>query len=398
MADIFGSLQNAGSGILGALGNAMQDMTIAQNPQLYAIKQQQQQQQNTYQALVPLIQQAYPSLPQQHQDALARAATLDPEIRKQITPNFNVRPELLETGTDPLTGQKTYSEKNFQSGHYSLAPVGQTQQGGQAGVPGAGPGDAGLSMQTFKDAVNNGVKGEDLYQHMPTGARDFVRSLVENRAQVSPMMLRNPQMLPYFQAANIIDPTFDQSTYHARQAAMTSWKSGKDAEAQKASNLAATHLADVLLPAMKALDNLPVPALNMLANPIEEHVLGLPAQKNFRIAAHAAAEEVSKVYKINNLSDTEIRAWESNLSENMSPSQMKGAVGTLVQLYKGGLQAMHDKRINGIGPMADSKLGPMITPTGQAGIDKLEKFVGGGDQAPPQGNALPGGWKVQVRP
>ena len=89
------------------------------------------------------------------------------------------------------------------------------------------------------------------------------------------------------------------------------------------------HVADVLIPAMKDLDNVGIPVLNRVANPIAENLFGTKEQGNFRTAAHAAAEEVSKIYKQNNLSDTEIRAWEQNLSEHMSPEQQRGEVELL---------------------------------------------------------------------
>jgi hypothetical protein len=386
-----------GGGILGLLtgqGAGPGGLAGAFSPALRQEAIQQQQLQATYQALGPLIQQAYPNLPAEHQNALARAATLDPEIRKQITPNLNQRPELVETGNDPLTGQKTFAEKNFQGGHYSLQQL-PTQQAGQAtGVPGAGPGDAGLSMETFKNAVNSGVKGDDLYQHMPTGAREFVRSLVENRAQVSPMMLRNPQMLPYFQAANIIDPTFDAANYPARQAGMKYWKGGPGSEVQKAANQAAIHLSDVLLPAIKNLDNVGIPILNSIANPIAEQAFGTKEQNNFRIAAEAAANEVAKIYRAGGkLSDSAVNEWRKNLNENMSPEQMKGAVATLRQLYQGGMEALHDKRINDVGSAAASKMGPLITEKGQKALDKIDAYIGGGQ--PSQAQQQPAAPQVQ---
>ena len=212
--------QGAGpGGLAGAFSPAIQQQAIGQ-----------QQLQATYQALGPLIQQAYPDLPPEHQQALARAAALDPEIRKQITPNLNVRPELQETGTDPLTGQKMFAEKQFQGGHYSLHQIPTQQPGQGAGAPGAGPGDAGSSMETFKNASQNGVAGEALYDYMPKGARETVKSMIEGRTQLSPMALRNPQMLPFLQAANIIDPTFDMANPGARSAALKDWKAGKGAE------------------------------------------------------------------------------------------------------------------------------------------------------------------------
>ena len=59
-----------------------------------------------------------------------------------------------------------------------------------------------------------------------------------------------------------------------------------------------------------------------------------------------------------------------------------------MKLYEGGLQALHDKRINGIGKMADDKMGPMVSDAGQKSLAKIQAFLGN-EQQPQQQTAAP---------
>ncbi len=358
-----------------------------------------QQQQATYDALIKSIGDA---LPPDKAHAIATAAALNPkEFGQFAQPYLDTAPKMVETGTDPLTGQKTYAQQRFQGGNITMSPIGNA---GPSGVFPAGPGAAGApgtagapgSMEAFKHATETGVTGEALYDYLPTGAKEFVKSLVEGRTNLSPMSLRNPAMLPFLQAAQVIDPQLDMNNPQARAAAIKDWRAGKGAESQRALNQALHHVADTMIPRMDAMANYSFTPANMLKNAAGE-VTGSDAPGNFRTAAHAVSEEISKIFKQNNLSDHEIRAWEQNLNPNMSPQQMKGEIKTLMELLNGGLEALNDKRLNGVGAVMHGRMGPMVTKTGQNDLQKIQDWVGGQQQpAATQPQAATSGAKPQT--
>jgi hypothetical protein len=107
---------------------------------------------------------------------------------------------------------------------------------------------------------------------------------------------------------------------------------------------------------------------------------------------------MSKVFKGANLSDSEIRHWEQNLSENMSPEQQKAQIAKLSELLHGSLQALEEKRVAAIGPMAAEKADPVIKPEGQKVLERIDSWLkgNGGSQAAPASGGLPSGWSVKV--
>ncbi len=365
--------------LLPAIANMISGFATGQraDPQGMAL----QQMQSTYDALLKA------GAPEH----IARAASQNPkEFGQYAAPYLDTAPKLLETGTDPLTGQKTYAQQRFQGGNISMSPLGNAGPSGvfptvgSMSAPSGAPGTAGApgSMEGFKKATESGVTGEALYDYLPTGAKEFVKSLVEGRTNLSPMSLRNPAMLPFMQAAQVIDPQLDMNNPQARAAAIKDWRAGKGAESQRALNQALHHVADTLIPRMENMANYSLTPVNMVKN-LAGEVTGSDNPGNFRTAAHAVSEEISKIFKQNNLSDHEIRAWEQNLNPNMSPQQMHGQVQTLMELLNGGLEALNDKRLNGVGAVMHGRMGPMVTETGQKDLAKIQSWVGGGQQQQP---------------
>jgi hypothetical protein len=242
------------------------------------------------------------------------------------------------------------------------------------------------------------VSGEALYDHLPAQMRGTVKAMIEGRQPLpSTAAMRSPATLALIDAAHAIDPTFDATSWAARQAGAKDFTSGKSAEMVRAANQTLAHVGS-LLDAMDNLKNGKVPALNALGNTINEQVWGTGEQGAFRTNAHAVAEEMSKVFKGANLSDAEIRHWEQNLSENMSPAQQKAQIAKLSELLHGSLAALEEKRVSAIGPMAAAKAGPVIKDEGQKVLERIDNWVkSNGAPAAPAKSALPSGWSVQVR-
>lgn len=159
----------------------------------------QQQQRATYQSLVGA------GVPRN----LAMAAALNPKVLETIAPAyFDTKPQLQETGQDPVTGQKTFSVYRPNQG--TLTPV----NGGSPQSPNSAPGG---SLGNFQKAIQDGVTGQDLYQYLPGGMAQTVKSMIEGRMPPpSTVAMRSPATMALINAANAIDPNFDATTWKAR--------------------------------------------------------------------------------------------------------------------------------------------------------------------------------------
>ena len=191
-------------------------------------------------------------------------------------------------------------------------------------------------------------------------------------------------------AAQQVDPTFDQTTWSGRVAGVKDFASGKSSEMVRSANQTLHHI-NGLLDSADALHNGNYPALNWAGNKLNE-ATGGGEPTSFVINAHAVADEMGKVFKGANLSDSEIHAWADNLSPNMSPAQQRAAVGKMTELLHGALDALDEKRVASIGQVAADKAGPIIKPEGQAVLKRIDAWLKAGNGA----GALPSGWTVKV--
>jgi hypothetical protein len=116
------------------------------------------------------------------------------------------------------------------------------------------------------------------------------------------------------------------------------------------------------------LDNSGVPVYNSVANAVTSH-LGNPQVSNFNSARDPAAEEFAALMKGGVPAEGEIQAARSNLSANMSPDQLHGAIGTMAAQVQSRISALQWRAQTALGPYA-SKV-PIITPEGQAALDTL---------------------------
>jgi hypothetical protein len=219
---------------------------------------------------------------------------------------------------------------------------------------------------------------EAYLKSMESGQGEMVRGLLENRLPLTAQAFSRKDS-PYpsaFASAAKIDSTIDPTTYLGRQAGQRDWAT-KGAESARALNQTISHQSDVLLDTMKGLDNTQNPLWNTITNWGSENVQGSGKVPAFRTSAHAVVDELGKVFKQNNLSDAEIKSWESNLPANMSPEQQRAQIGVFHKLMGGAMSSLEDKRRQAIGPWAAEKQLPLLSEPGKAGLKKLEEFARG---------------------
>ena len=125
---------------------------------------QQQQQRATRQALVGA------GVPQN----LAMAAALNPKVLETIAPAyFDTKPQLQETGQDPLTGQKSFGVYRPNQG--TLTPV---NGGGSATSP---TGQSTGFMSKGVSNVNSDLKGDDYLKQFSPEVQAAVKNYIEGR-------------------------------------------------------------------------------------------------------------------------------------------------------------------------------------------------------------------------
>ena len=316
----------------------------------------------------------------------ALLAVMNPEAGKTLINEALTNKEKYQViSEDPFAGKK-YGFVNDREQTVNGQPI--NAQGAVAG--------SSSPLADMEKAKAAGVQGEALYEYLPKQIAPMVRAMIEGRQPLpTGAAMRNPATLALIDAAHSVDPTFDATTWGARAAGAKDFTSGKSSEMVRAANQTLAHVGS-LLDSMDNLHNRSVPAWNYVANTANE-AMGGGQPGAFRTNAHAVAEEMSKVFKGANLSDSEIRHWEQNLSENMSPEQQKAQIAKLSELLHGSLQALEEKRVAAIGPMAAEKAGPVIKPEGQKVLERIDGWLNknGGSQGA-QTNSLPSGWSVKV--
>lgn len=372
-------------GILPAISNLISGVATGQRTDPVGQKQQmlRAQYDSTRQALISN------GMPPAQAASTAMLSVFNPEAAKTILPEALTNKEKYQIiSQDPLTGTQ-YGFVNERNKTVNGKPLNAqpTQQG-----------SGGLAA--IQQAQNAGINGEALYDYLPKAMAPTVRAMIEGRQPMpSTVAMRSPAVLAMIDAAHAIDPTFDATSWATRLAGRKDFEGGgKSSEMVRAANQTLSHVGS-LLTAMDNLKNRSVPAWNAVANTAQE-AMGAGEQGAFRTNAHAVAEEMSKVFKGANLSDAEIRQWEQNLTENLSPAQQRAQIGKLSELLHGSLQALEEKRLSSIGPMAAAKAGPLIKPEGQAVLKRIDEWLKNNGQSASGGAptaGLPGGWTVRVK-
>jgi hypothetical protein len=259
-----------------------------------------------------------------------------------------------------------------------VTPIGGDQTAGTAGQP---LGDTSLN-------------GDEYLKTLPSGLASNVQALVEGRMPVpSATSLKSRATQTLLQAAGQYEPGFDLTTWQGRVSGNKDfYGGGQSSKDIKSANQAISHMRS-LVDSAEGMNNTSSPMLNTAKNAWNTNVMGEGAQTQFQLNAHAVSEELSKVFKGANMSDAEIRAWESGLSPNMSPSQQRASIGKLTELLNGSLEALEDKRKDSLGERAAAKKGPLLSKEAQESLDYIRKWSAEASQHTAAPMGLPTGVK-----
>ncbi|MFI4971096.1 MAG: phage tail tip lysozyme [Hyphomicrobiales bacterium] len=293
-----------------------------------------------------------------------------------------------------LASMKKDNESKYKVSIGKDGRIMRVDQDGNVDVIGGNPAETNaLSPQMIPTWGNASLLGNDptkvtpdqqaaYLASMPGAQGDMVKAILENRMPITANAFTRKDS-PYpaaFAAAAKLDPTIDPTVYAARQAGQREWAT-KGAESARALNQTIAHQSDALIGSMQGLGNGGMPLANDVKNWWSEKVNGSGAVPGFRTSAHAVVDELGKVFKQNNLSDTELRKWEDNLPSDMSPDQQRTQISTFHTLMDGAMQSLEDKRKQAIGGWAAAKQAPLLSDRGRAGLQRLDDFAKGGAPA-----------------
>ncbi|KRQ11941.1 hypothetical protein AOQ73_05910 [Bradyrhizobium pachyrhizi] len=292
-------------------------------------------------------------------------------IRRAYEPDKE-KHSVVKIGQDAM-GREQYGTLNQATGE--IAPI---------KAPNAGTGDVGTGLPG--DLTKH---GPEYISSLPPLYQGTVQGLVEGTAQIPRITTKNQQQWQMlFDMAKQADPSFDSAKYPARVAGMKDFSGGgKSAEMVRAANQTIGHVGDLIEKA-DALHNRSFVPWNYATNKISS-AMGDDAAGNWVTNAHAVADEIGKLFKGNNLSDTEIKQWAENLTPNMSPQQQRGSIKNLMSLLQHSLDALEDKRTASIGQMASDKMGPLLTSKSKEILDRVMKWANGEAAAAPEASAAP---------
>lgn len=352
----------------GGLQNKLYEMAGIMNPSLApglnAIQnraQLAQSQRATYQSLIDS------GVP----EPTARAAALNPEVLKTIAGStFDTKPQF------GVIGQNKYGQNQYGF----IEPAKRT-------VTPAQP--VGAQQST---ADNSDLTGQDYLNSLDKGEQAIVKGMLEGRMQPpSSFALKSPLWSKRLEDAATVEPGFDMTKWTARVSGNKDfYGGGKSSEMVRAANQTIHHVG-ALVDSMDKLNNTQYPMVNTVGNIFNTKVMGKGAVTEFLPNAHAVAEEMSKVFKGANLSDAEIRQWEASLNQDMSPEQQRAAVGKLMTLLNGSLQALENKRKDSLGEALSAQKGPLLDKESQSTLEKVNKWIAGQKPAGPdqQRSAVP---------
>lgn len=387
MPGLFDSDPGGGSGLFQGLADRFNRAAVAAlNPTAYYQQQLQQQQlQATYNALRHLTP----------DDNLARAAALNPEILKQIAPELNTAPQLKETGTDPLTGQRNFGI--YRGGQSpSMSALSVQAQGGQPQTT-----STDQLFNTIEQGRTAGQPMEQLLQNVPNSIRSVVDALIKGKSIPSNLPPRGPSRDMVMRLAHAVDPTFDETLIPQRQTfahGMGQTNPSSNGGQKILLNTALQHGGE-LADALEELHNTngPLPTNWIGSGPVANVVNSIKntsanqggAVKKVNETAARASGEVGKLYSGSaGGGETERLNTAKDFSKNNTPFESAGALSAFRNLIFGKLNALQTARDQVYGQQGEN-IYPILDPKTKEALAKIDAFIGKYGSESPQSPAAP---------
>lgn len=314
------------------------------------------------------------------------------------------KPELKESGTDPITGQKSYQE--YDPNSHTMRPVG--------GAPGTAQAQAqpGMLAQGVSQIDHNLTGDAYLKQFGPE-----IQSAVKSYMNGDVLPTGNPRMAGIANAAKTIAQKYGQDTgqpvsdtmYAEKRKYRTELGSNQPSTAggqAKAFNQGIEHMG-ALASTLEKLDNSNGFGIPLIADAINAgRQMTSTEQSSISDKARGIGQtlsgEVGKLFSGSAGGGVEERRLTRDRFDSVkSPKQMAAALEGTLETMRGGLTALEGRRDQILGPSNDVKF---ITADTEKKIAQIEAAIsrlkgekqGGTAPAASEQGGLPPGWSVKV--
>lgn len=245
--------------------------------------------------------------------------------------------------------------------------------------------------ETARPTGPENLSGEDYLKALPASRASLIRSYAQGRvAFPGSFSLRSPYWQKMVADITQYDPSFDAVNYGGRASTRRDFTSGPSSRNVTSLNTAIGHLGR-LMKAGEALNNTSFPAYNSIANFVASNT-GDPRVKEFELARQAVATELERAFRGTGGSLTGIQEWQRSLSAAGSPEQLKGAIGTAVDLLASRVDAVGEAYRRGMGTTAD--VTELLTPSAKKTLAALP----GGEEILSQRGLRPQGPRGEPAP
>lgn len=251
-----------------------------------------------------------------------------------------------------------------------IYPPDETHPGGRVVPAGGANGQQATSLTN--------LTGPALLAQLPQTQAEQVKALAEGRMQFpAGFALKSPYWQDMIAKVSQYDPSFDAVNYNVRVQTRADFTKGPSANNVTALNTAIQHLGH-LNDAFNQLGNSSIPAYNTAANWLGNNLGNQAIQNNYAAVAAdstAVAHELAKVFRQSGMSEGEIKDWESKISPNASPAQMKATIQSALDLMNGRLQALGARYTQGMGTTQSPY--QLLTPEAQQTWNRLNRGSSG---------------------
>ncbi len=155
-----------------------------------------------------------------------------------------------------------------------------------------------------------------------------------------------------------INPKFNAKIYGMQSRALDYYASGQGAQLIRSYSTAVYHM-DSLRQLVDALGNTNQPMGNFIVN-WARRAFGNPNITNFDVAKALVAGELTTALRGTQGAESDIERFEKELSPNMTPAQLKGALATVAKLLAGRLNVIDSQIKTSTGMDIGSKLIPAV--------------------------------------
>lgn len=246
-----------------------------------------------------------------------------------------------------------------------MQPVGMSDE-----LPGAG--DDGVNHGHFSQLAN---ENPEIASH--------VAAVLDGREPFPTLqtMRNNPMAQAVSRHVSLTEPGFDATKWYGRKRTSDYFSGvGGGAVATKSANQAIKHMYDLAgyaeaLHNKEGLGPLTQP-YNALANHLST-ASGGTAPGQFNLTRKAAVDEIAKLFKGANLSDTEIHQWDQLVSDAQTNPQHRANLGAALQLYGHGVDALEEMRREGLSPLSKGRVQPLLSPETQELMRRLHGWSQG---------------------